>query len=846
MRELSPKWTDVQRDCIRSRGETLLVSAAAGSGKTSVLTERIIDRVLDEENPLDLSRVLVVTFTKAAAAELRNRIRESLSRELAARPENRRLRNQVVALGSAKISTIDSFYYSFVRTHFSECRVSAGVRVADEAESRLLAKTVMDALLDDYFEGRIQEEKDRIESFGAFSNLFVTSRSSDSLAEILLGLYTRLSGFAEGIRWLSRQADAVGAMDPARFPCGDSSYEAFFRDVLSSLPGRFLSALSKCGETVRSSEAVEKNYGAAFDYAKEWLTGLSERLQRGAVYSELKDYLSYDQPKLGSGIRGEKKTAESEAVKRLLSEIRDRVRETADRYFRADPSHLPYLFASHASVARSLYRLLSLFDRRLRAEKERRGVLSFPDLARLTLELLEDPETGKITDIARETASRFDEIYIDEYQDVSPIQDRIFSALSSPRNRFMVGDAKQSIYAFRGATPELFLDYRALFAESPAEGRTIFLSSNFRSDSHIIRFCNDLFAPLFAETGDTPYSEEDALLYAKPESGTEQQSAVEFALFDRGGTAAARPEDSDLSEEEQDGDEDAESVPLSEAAWVARRIQQLLSGGTRRDGTPLRPGDIAVLVRSASASAEPIRRALSAYGIPSRDSVSRAFFENPEVLLIYSLLTVIDNPQKDVFLAGTLKSPLYRVTLDELIHIRTAHPEGSLFDALTAFTEETGFAKGRRFLERLEYYRHLSGGIPIDRFLWMLYEDTGILSLVYRRESDPLFSEGEEASPAQMRANLMMFYEYARSFSSGAFRGLYEFVEFIGSVIEDKAKLPVLQTAAVARTAGDPDTRDYVMDCLLDMFGGYYGTVPEEDTEKNNAELASGEGRIIA
>ncbi len=779
MYQIDEKWTPAQRDAILSRGETLLVSAAAGSGKTAVLTERILSRVLDDSDALDLSSVLVVTFTKAAASELKARIRSALEGALAKQPGNRRLHTQLLSVGRAKICTIDSFCLDLIRSHFDDLGLSPRVSVADEAAAKLLAKTVMDTLIEDCFEG--EEDAPVIESFGAFCDLYASSRNASALADVFLGIRETLNGYTEGVDWLISQKDRMLSAAAGDFLASDAG-------------GRLLSDLRAFAKTwlaryedmcaYLASDAVYlKNYGDCFSYEKEWLQELIHLLDTSPDYDAVRAHFQrFAAPGLKSGIRGDKKTEEIVRAKAQHDTFNARREGYLTRFFTVTSTELSALLMRQAEVIGKLHTFLSMYEDRLAREKNRRGQLDFGDMGRLALRLLWDGEKNLPTDTARAEAMKYSEIYIDEYQDVSPVQDCIFRAIAREDNRFMVGDAKQSIYGFRGASPALFLGYRAAFENDCALGRTIFLSDNFRCDEQVIDFSNLVFSVLFG-CGATalPYTDDDALRYAKKTEGQTPQTQVTLALLS---SDKEEPED---GEDEQSGEE-SETDIYTEADYIADMTASLLRDGLKRDGSKIRPRDIAVLMRSTKSSAAAVERALEKRGIPSFNNVSRAFFENAEVLLMYCLLAVIDNPQKDVCLAGVLRSPLYRVTLDELIYMRRPYPDGTLYDALCAFTEETGFAKGTYFLERLSYYRYVSEGMPVDRFLWMLYGDTGILSLVYEKEKHELFSEAIDS--AQMRANLMMFYEYARSFERGGYQGLYQFVAFISSVIEEKAQMP--------------------------------------------------------
>ncbi len=809
MRELDPKWTDGQRSAIRMRGETMLVSAAAGSGKTAVLTERIIDRLLDEENALELSSVLVVTFTKAAAAELKSRIRKALDTELARNPDNHRLQTQLLAVGGAKICTIDSYCLDLIRSHFDILGLSPRVSVMDEAQAALLSKTVMNTLIDDYFDGNIVDASEKIDDFGAFTDLFVTTKTSETLADIFIKIRTTLNTFEEGtVSWLCAHTSVLRKFSDIDFLSHENPLGAQLRRILDTLIQTWTPEYEAMVSFLDTDAVYQKNYGECFLYERDFLTGLSKLMQEGLGYDAIRSYLhSFAAPRMRSGVRGDKVTEESIYYKDRHKVFQEHLKEIKGRYFSMSGAQVTDVCLMQAKVTESLGVFLSVFERRLSEEKRRRGVLDFDDIGRMALQLLWDAENECQTPLARAESKRYSEIFIDEYQDVNPVQDRIFASIAGEDNRFMVGDAKQSIYGFRGAIPELFMDYRCAFEKDPVKGSVIFLSENFRCDSHIIAFANDIFSVLFGTSGRIPYTDADAFRFAKPVTGEDTQTSVSLALIDADPADDTEDEPSDegtdaaYDSSDDDAEDTAGGSEFTEAEYIADKIAYLIKYGRKRDGSKVMPRDIAVLVRSAKTSSAPIAEALDRKKIPNYNNVSHAFFENAEVLLMYSLLSVIDNPQKDVYLAGAMKSPIYRITLDEMIYIRKTYPDGSLYDALCAFCAERDFVRGRYFLEKLAYYRHLSEGMPVDRFLWFLYQDTGILSLVYEKENAEQLGGEDRADGVQMRANLMMLYEYARSFESGTFQGLYEFVLFIENVMQEKARMP-----AVMLSGEDADT----------------------------------------
>ncbi|MBQ7982134.1 MAG: UvrD-helicase domain-containing protein, partial [Clostridia bacterium] len=605
MRRLDEKWTTAQREAIRARGETLLVSAAAGSGKTAVLTERIIDRVLDEEHPLDLTQILVVTFTKAAAAELKSRIRAALEGELAKNPDNRRLHTQLLSVGRAKICTIDSFCLDLIRTHFDDLGLSPRISIADEAQAKLTAKTVMNTLIDDYFDGNITDEAKTIDDFGAFTDLFATARASSALADVLLSVRETVNGYEEGVDWLFAQAKALSAS--AQTPFLQSPPGAGLLCELRAWCAEWLAQYRALCEFLDSDAVYAKNYGDCFLFERDWLYALESLLAQAPDWDAVRAHLlSFSAPALKSGIRGDKKTQDIIRAKNRHDQFGEQRKAYTERYFTVSAAELRTLNLAQAEVIRKLGIFLSVYEERLAQEKRRRNQLDFGDMGRLALRLLWDAQAGTPTAAARAESLKYEEIYIDEYQDVSPVQDLIFRAIARGDNRFMVGDAKQSIYGFRGASPELFLNYRAQFAADPSAGRTIFLSDNFRCDKQIIDFSNLVFSVLFGRGGGIlPYTDDDALRYAKRPEGEAQQTAVSLALF---------ASDCDETEGDDDAPEteaaaDNEDGPYTENVYIADCVEQLLRCGHKRDGSRIRPRDIAILLRSAKTAAEPIAAA---------------------------------------------------------------------------------------------------------------------------------------------------------------------------------------------------------------------------------------------
>ncbi len=788
---MARNWTKQQLEAIVDRGHNLLVSAGAGSGKTAVLTERIIRRLCDNENPAEITRMLVVTFTKAAAAELKARISSALNEQLAHDHANRRLARQLLQLDRAKICTIHSFCLDLLREHFAMLGIPADFRVADDAESKLLRQNLMDELIEDYYAGKSIPTEYAIDDFGRLADSLVGIKADDKLADKLLKLYTMFESYRDSIGFLEKFAHELETDASCDF--GESRCGQVTLRIMSERLEYYRGQLADTLPDLMNDDLLSRAYLPAIeqdiDYIREVIRLCSNQDYAG-LFQQMN---SYSAARLGA-VRGA-----SDEVK-AIKDKRDRFKKERDKLAKKFCSLTPEKIAANqqrtADMLSQLYRLLALFNERIKKEKHRRAIVDFSDIERLAYTLLVNMD-GKPTDTARSTSELYDEIYIDEYQDVNSVQDAIFAAVSRENNRFMVGDVKQSIYGFRGAEPDIFQSYRQSYPHlddsetiSPS-GYTIYLSDNFRCDKEIIEFTNLVSERLFTNaTGALPYYPEDGLVHSK--SGVEQGIPVKLLIV---GNSDDSDDDADSGSDSDDyaadtnsaesmaydnnsvDDSDNEDIPTAEAICVANEIKKLLAYGKKDDGSPIKPSDIAILMRSAKTDSEPFCAVLEAAGIPVYNNLAGDFFENAEILLALCLINTIDNPGRDIYLAGLLKSQLFEFTLDELILIRRHVDKGSLYDALSAYTIDTDFEKGRRFLEFLSRWQDKARRLPVDRLLWQLYLETDLPALVRMGDS------------TRRRANLYMLYEYARRFESSSFKGLYNFIRYINDLIAKGARL---------------------------------------------------------
>ncbi len=764
---MSNKWTSAQLTAIESRDKTLLLSAAAGSGKTSTLTERIIRSLTDKENPADISKMLIVTFTRASAADLKTKIFNALNGELAKNPSSRHLSSQLIKLGSAKISTIDAFYLSAVRSSFAALGLSSSFRIADESESVLIAKSVMSDTTNRFYETH--------EEFWQLCDCFEKIRDTEgAVEEILLSLYTDCLRTPEGIEYLKICADSVNAGADCDF--FDTSFGALLKKYAHMCIGDYLAAYEQILEKMPLDEHLYAVYGTAFEEDRIFCIralNILEGKENDSTYAAICTLFdAYSLPSLKS--IGKHASEYSIFCKTLRDRFKADFAALRERFFcytHEDFSSFFTLTSQHLSM---LYRVLSEFDKAFSAEKKRRGILELTDVKRYALQLFVNSD-GTPTDEAIKFSSTLSHIYIDEYQDVDPVQDLIFRSIATPTNRFMVGDIKQSIYSFRGARPKLFADYRSLF---PTHGtpdadssncETIFMSENFRCSRSVIDFTNLVCSDIFRACGDSVgYTDGDDLVYAKKLSEDAlPDKPVTLAVF------AKRPK------KELDGiDTSALPSPAeAEARYIAHEIKTLLASGKKQDGSRVQPCDIAVLYRSNTMQKR-IAAALSEVGVLTSASDASQYFSNPEVTMMLCILNAIDNPQRDIYLSGALCSPIFGFSMDDLLTInRYGTPAHSLYDKLCLCAEDEGELplRLREFCRVLDTWRCMSASLPIDKLLSRIFASDAFLASGLVCEKN---ARGEGG-------NLLRLYDYARTFESGSYKGLYSFIEFINTLIEN-------------------------------------------------------------
>ena len=774
-------WTPAQEKAITTKDKNLLISAAAGSGKTAVLIERIIRLLKDTDSKVDISRLLIVTFTRAAAAELRQKISRALSSEIAKNPASAdRLFDQLTALGSAHISTIDSFYADIVKKYAATINIPASLRIADDSELVPIRRRIMNEVLDMGYRGEFNitpDHKDPSQFIG-FADLISDMRNDSRAWETLISLRAKLLSHPRSINYLKDcEDDYASAVSMELF---STPHGKVLKSHLTDSFKVMLEFLNEACDTFENDDLLKEKYLIGFKYDRDFCKEFLDILETGSYAAAREKIHTYENIKLGS-LKAEQKTEESITFASFRSEfVVDIIKEHRKKYFSGGCSETELLkyTARLAILCNVMHAILSKFEELYTEEKLTKGICEFNDIKQWAYELLVK-EDGSPTDIALEVAEGFDAVYIDEYQDVDPVQDRIFRAISANGERFMVGDVKQSIYGFRGADPSLFMKYRNEFAHVDVEADTlpdekdctIFMSSNFRCDENVIRFANSVCAFLFSvANGGITYTPEDDLEFAKNKTDgyTSPEPPIPATVV------LIEPESKSNNGNYGGDDEEEDSASNSEAKYIACEIARLIKEEKKNDGKKLEPGDIAVFARAEKFLGR-VATELDKLGIRYSSESGKSIFDDPEVMLALSLLHATDNPRKDIHMAGVLMSPLFGFSADELILLRRKDKKCCLYEAICNYAAENSdlvAEKCNRVIQDLDELRIASVSLSADK----------IVRLVFSKYS--LLSRNEEGGNS--RDALLKLYENARKYEGDDFKGLYNYLLYVDDMIESE------------------------------------------------------------
>lgn len=791
---MSVRWTEEQKKVIDVRNKNVLVSAAAGSGKTAVLVERILSLVCGEgedEKPLDVDRLLVVTFTKAAAAEMRERVGLALEKRLEADPENEHLQKQQTLIHSAQITTIDSFCQYVIRNYFHQIDLDPAFRIGDEGELKLLKGDVVQELLEEHYGAEDPEERAR---FTEFVEVYATGKSDVAIENLILQLYEFAVSYPYPKRWLAE------CMEPYRAQTEEDLERSPWMQFLMNYVNRTFADLE---QEIRRMLDICHLPGGPYMYedaVQADLLQVQELLScRG--YENIRERLtdlSFARlsTKKDPNVEEERKNQ----IKAFRESMKKSLKDLKEKFFNLPLTGVLDVIQKAAPTTAVLLSLTAEFADRYQEKKRLKNLADFPDLEHLALEILvEDVETGedsrmKIvpTDAARELSARYAQIMIDEYQDSNLIQEIILNSVSRGQgipNVFMVGDVKQSIYRFRLARPELFMEKYHTYPQSDeaAEIR-IDLHKNFRSRREVLEGTNDVFEKLMTEAvGGITYDSAAALYLGaempEPESGI---NVPELLLLEKNKDSLPETEDTDQAELTD------RELEAHAAADCIRRVMAEGKVWDRETGAfrSVRYGDIVILLRSLTGWGDVYARVLNAAGIPAHTESRTGYFTTIEIQTLLNLLRIVDNPRQDIPLAAVMKSMIGGFTDVELAKIKSAYPDVKFHEACRKYAEKKKKenvkkqdAKGKdaectievqiqeklqTFFHNLRTYREHAEFLPIHELIEELLRITG-------------YGDYLAAEPAgtQREANVRMLIERAIAFEKTSYRGLFHFVRYM-------------------------------------------------------------------
>lgn len=763
---MGTKWTKEQQQVIDLRECNMLVSAAAGSGKTAVLVERIISRIMEEDHPVDIDRLLVVTFTNAAAAEMRERILTALEEKLEQYPDNIHLQRQVTLVHRARITTIHSFCLDVIRNYFHTISLDPGFRIGDEGELKLLRHDVLEELLEEAYTEADPE-------FLRFSESFAPGKSDQGLEDIILQLYDFSMGYPWPEQW-RKECEKAYLLE--------TEEDFWTSDWMKCLLRKITLQVEDMKVHLQDALAIAGDPDGPWMYAE----ALEQDMERVGLLEKCEDYGAFSQVFQNSGsftsLSRKRDVNVSEYKKEAVKELRELVKKQwkklEEDYFFASSHQMMEDMKQNYGVIRILTALTNQFQERYRLQKAEKNVVDFNDLEHFALEILLQERDGELTPspVALEYAQNFQEIMIDEYQDSNLVQEILLGSVSKKsqggHNVFMVGDVKQSIYRFRLARPELFMEKYRTYTKEAGENRRIDLHKNFRSRSQVLDAVNLIFRQIMMmEVGGVEY-DADASLYpgAVFEEGNEEAFLTPELLL-----VLPEKEASEESEEENEL-----SLQQLEAQAAGQRIREIVGKELVWDKEEkkyrfARYSDVVILLRTVTGWTENFVQVLGEMGIPVYAGASTGYFSTLEIKTVLAYLQVLDNPRQDIPLAAVLRSPIGKMTDEELAQIRIQSPDTDFYSCCVQFlkkgkndTSTFAYEKLTAFWKMTEELREILPYTPMHLLLWKVLDVTG-------------YGNYAAAMPggAQRRANLEMLVEKAVAYENTSYRGLFNFIRYI-------------------------------------------------------------------
>lgn len=761
---MSREYTLQQQDAIYKNGGNILVSAAAGSGKTAVLVERIIQKITDKENPIDIDDFLIVTFTKAAAGEMRERIYKAIENCCKIEPENENYRRQLVLCNKAKITTIDSFCYDITKKYGYCLGVPYDSNIGDESKINIIKSNCLNDIIEEYY-----NKKDDVD-FLNLIKLFCDEKNDDKIFDVILTIYDFISKQPFSEKWLK---DNLELYEKAY----ENPFETkWFKQIVSEFSIKLNYYFEKYKRCMSFIEEIEelKNYQKKIVEDFEYIKVLKKAVSKNE-YKEIQSLLkNIPSGTIGrvSGFSGIEKDFCSSTRSSFLAMLKE-----SSTLFDVDDEKILNSLKEHIPLIKKLNEIIEKLDELIFKKCIEEKIFSYNDIEKIAVKTLVksyDYDSDKLekTDIAKELSMDFVEIFIDEFQDINLIQELIFRAVSRDDNIYMVGDMKQSIYRFRQAMPEIFSSKKNTYNDV-SKGQfpcLITLNKNFRSEENILDFSNFIFKQLFSEyAGELEYDSSEMLYPGKKEYV--ENFPVNVCLID---------DNKDYENEEIT----SLSSVKKEAIYIADKIQEIVKNdaiiGDDKVKTAIKYSDIAILYRSKTGIADALIEEFKERNIPYISDEKVEYLTCYEILSFVSFLKVIDNPLDDIAVISSLRSPIFSFSFDELLEIRSNDRNEKFYFLL----EKSENEKAKYFISKVNEYRELSRNVTVDVLISKIINDFDAVSLYEAVKIKNGAFKGDTS-----RENLQMLYNYAVSFENGGYKGLTAFIKYIDDIIKNKGDL---------------------------------------------------------
>lgn len=749
------KWTVEQKNAIEATGGTVLVSAAAGSGKTAVLVERVIDFITDEENPCGADEMLIVTFTNAAARQMKEKITKKLSSKIKDEPDNRYFKKQQILLSNAKICTIDSFCYDLLKLNYHKTNIEPGSRLVDDGEKKCLMSDAFEKVVNEYYEKQS-------DSFDELINNFSSSGNDKKFKEIIFSLYDCSCAYPFPEKWIKEISDS--------FSESDFKWKKIILGYVHDAFRYLIEVTDNLIKYLKEDDIALQIYGDSIVYDNLFFKEMGKLSQ---VCSDNEDWdklmdsvMNFEFPLIGKKPRG------------LEIEILDYVKDVRNHYKKVYEEKIKKCFCSTSiededdikkiyPMIKNMSEFLLDFSKAYSQIKSEKKCIDFSDTLHTAINLLVEEKDGKLekTDIAKQYSDKFRYILVDEYQDTNKAQDLLFEAVSRDKNNmFFVGDVKQSIYGFRQAMPELFIKKREEYSDYTGEDypANIYLRKNFRSRNGIVKFVNFFFSQVISkDMGGIDYDENEELVYGADYVAKEEND-VEINLLDI----------------------DKSNSVEAEAEFVAQRIKKIMSSGMQVRGEDgelrdVRLSDICILSRAVNEIGIIFAKKLNEYSIDCNINDGGNLLETTEIRTLFSFLKVINNPLDDIAILSVLMSPMFSFSADEIASLRVNGKRNSNLYQCVNIASENGDEKCTAFLNSLSKFRLRSICLKVSELIDEILDETGYLSIVLSMKDGKI-----------RRNNLYLFRDYAENFSSNNNVGLSSFIRMIERMRKDGSKIP--------------------------------------------------------